>query len=55
LQARDTFRRTGNRGGYGRGDGAVDIRFPERNVELCIEADPVFGHLTPYADPRSER
>jgi aldose 1-epimerase len=37
---------------YGGWDGKAEIRFAEHGLGLRIEADPVFGHLMLYADPK---
>jgi aldose 1-epimerase len=39
---------------YGGWDGLAEIRWPSRGVGLRIEADPVFGNLMLYADPKKD-
>ena len=37
---------------YSGWDGSATLRFPARGVTLVIEADPIFGSLMLYADPK---
>ena len=37
---------------YGGWTGTAEIRFPSRRLGLRLKADPVFGHLMLYADPK---
>ena len=37
---------------YSGWDGRATLRFPSRGVTLAIEADPIFGSLMLYADPK---
>ncbi|PPE79231.1 aldose epimerase [Kaistia algarum] len=37
---------------YGGWDGVAELRWPSRGAGLRIEADPVFGNLMLYADPK---
>ncbi len=39
---------------YGGWDGHALLTFPSRGVGLAIAADPVFGHLMFYADPKRD-
>ncbi|SHF51949.1 aldose 1-epimerase [Kaistia soli DSM 19436] len=39
---------------YGGWDGRAELRFPSRGHGVRIDADPVFGHLMLYADPKRD-